>query len=378
MGVKLSRTGSKWGIRIYHNGLERKITIGTKAAAKQAMEMAEVQMASGRLGFAEEQNSIPSLKEYFDRFILEYSMLNHKDSTRDNYLSLMKNHILPEFGKKRLNEIDKKGIKSFLIRKQNTGLSTSSVRLMQKYLSAVLRQAIDDELITANPAAGTGRYITKKDTGRKPMPFTEEEMRQFEKTAFECFPRYYPLFICALRTGMRLGELTALKPEDIHFDRGCISVMRNLGRKGRIDLPKGNRTRIVDMTDNLETVLRRYLTQRKKEALAKGRGRPPEWLFYNENGSLINHGSFRTRVFHKCLANAGLEKRGLHDLRHTYATLRIQAGDNIADVSRQLGHADIKTTINTYYHWIPGKSREEISKLDGYGYMPDESVKKTA
>ncbi len=248
---------------------------------------------------------------------------------------------------------------------------------MQKYLSNVLGQAIDDEIISKNPAAATGRYITKKDTGRKPMPFTEEEMGRFEKTAFECSPRYYPLFVCALRTGMRLGELTALKPEDIHFDRGCISVMRNLGKKGRIDLPKGNRTRTVDMTDTLETVLRQYLTQRKKEALAKGWGRPPEWLFYNENGSLINHGSFRTRVFHKCLAKAGLEKRRLHDLRHTYATLRIQDGDNIADVSRQLGHADIKITVNTYYHWIPGKSRKEISKLDGYGYMPDESVKKT-
>ncbi|MEZ4524864.1 MAG: tyrosine-type recombinase/integrase [Desulfobacterales bacterium] len=53
----------------------------------------------------------------------------------------------------------------------------------------------------------------------------------------------------------------------------------------------------------------------------------------------------RTRVFHRWLAKAGLEKRGLHDIRHSYATLRIQAGDNIADVSRQLGHADIKTTI---------------------------------
>ena len=67
----------------------------------------------------------------------------------------------------------------------------------------------------------------------------------------------------------------------------------------------------------------------------------PEWLFYNEAGSPVDVNNVRDRVFYKTLENAGLRRIRIHDLRHTYATLRIRAGHNIADVSKQLGHHSI-------------------------------------
>ena len=69
-------------------------------------------------------------------------------------------------------------------------------------------------------------------------------------------------------------------------------------------------------------------------------------------------------VFSKALTKAKLRKIRIHDLRHTYATLRISKGDNIADVSKQLGHHSVKLTLDTYYHWIPGKKKSEVDGLD--------------
>jgi integrase len=106
------------------------------------------------------------------------------------------------------------------------------------------------------------------------------------------------------------------------------------------------------------------LTERKKETLAKGWREPPEWLFYTGNGSMIDGDNFRRRIHNKALEKAGLRHVRIHDLRHTYATLRIGKGDNIQDVSKQLGHHSIKITIDTYSHWMPGAKKSEVDGLD--------------
>ena len=80
---------------------------------------------------------------------------------------------------------------------------------------------------------------------------------------------------------------------------------------------------------------------------------------------MVDVANLRKRVFDKCLEKAKLRRIRLHDLRHTYATLRIQAGHNIADVSRQLGHHSIRITVDTYYHWMPGSNSSEVNELDG-------------
>jgi integrase len=104
--------------------------------------------------------------------------------------------------------------------------------------------------------------------------------------------------------------------------------------------------------------------ERKKEALRKGRGEPPEWLFYNENGNMLDGDNLRHRVFYKILEKASLRRIRMHDLRHTYATSRLMKGDNVIDVSKQLRHGSVKTTLDTYTHWIPGTKKAEVDELD--------------
>ena len=92
----------------------------------------------------------------------------------------------------------------------------------------------------------------------------------------------------------------------------------------------------------------------------------PEWVFVTMNGEPY-HESYVRRVFYRALKKANLRKIRVHDLRHTYATLRISKGDNIADVSKQLGHYSVKFTMDVYYHWVPGGSKAEVDGLDGLG-----------
>lgn len=366
MGVtvrqKTKGKGKPWWVFIAHNGKRASKKIGDKRAAETVASEIRAKLQLGEFGF-EKEKSIPTFKDYAETFLNGFSKINHKFSTHDSYKSALKNHIYPAFGKKLLNEIKKKDIKTFIIDKQNIGLSPSTVRNLKAYLSCILNQAVDDEIIGPNPASRTGKLIKKTDRKKDINPFTWDEKAQFEKAAKEHYPRYYPLFLTALRTGMRIGELIALKPGDLDFNGNFIEIRLNCVR-GIISTPKSGKIRRVDMSSELRRVLKSYLTSRKQEALRRGWGPPPEWLFYNKAGNLIDINHLRKRVFYKILEKAGLRKIRIHDMRHTYATLRIQSGHNIADVSKQLGHHSINITVDTYYHWIPGTNKSEVDQLD--------------
>jgi integrase len=167
------------------------------------------------------------------------------------------------------------------------------------------------------------------------------------------------------RTGMRFGEALGLQWQDIDFKGRFITVERSFS-KGRIDTPKNGKSRKVDMSQQLANALKELKHFRKIEILKKGWGRMPEWVFVTHIGSPY-HETYLRKVFYKAIKKAGLRKIRIHDLRHTYATLRIAKGDNIADVSKQLGHHSIKFTMDIYYHWVPGGSKGEVDGLDDFG-----------
>jgi integrase len=366
MGVtvrqKVKGKGKPWWVFISHNGQRTSRQVGDKAAAQAVASRIRAKLQLGEFGF-EEEKPVLIFKEYAESFMDGFSKINHKVSTHHTYKAALEQHIYPVFGNRRLDAIKRKEIKDFINKKQKEGLSPASVRNLKAYLSCILNQAVDDEIIDSNPASRTGSFIKRMDRKKHINPFTWEEKAVFEGTMQEHFPRYYPLFLTALRTGMRVGELIALQPGDLDFNGNFVEVRRSCVR-GRISTPKSGKTRRVDMSVGLRKALKGYLTARKEEALRKGWGYPPEWLFYNEEGNLLDVNNLRKRVFDKCLEKAGLRQIRPHDLRHTYATLRISKGDNIPDVSKQLGHHSINITVDTYYHWMPGGSKSEVDQLD--------------
>ena len=100
-----------------------------------------------------------------------------------------------------------------------------------------------------------------------------------------------------------------------------------------------------------------------QKGLALGNGQI-DHVISNEVGLHHELNNWRNRLFNKALTKAGLRKIRIHDMRHTYATLRIAAGHNIANVSNQLGHHSVKLALDVYHHWVPGHSKSEVDELD--------------
>ena len=175
-----------------------------------------------------------------------------------------------------------------------------------------------------------------------------------------------PLFLVLARTGMRIGEALALQWDDINFEERYIHIQRGLSR-GEISYPKSGKDRKVDMSPQLtETMKKLKGTFKLKVADDESES---NFIFKNSVGGMIDLNNWRHRVFKKALEKAELRAIRIHDLRHTYASLRINKGDNIADVSNQLGHHSVKLTLDVYHHWIPGDKKAEVDALDDLSPM---------
>lgn len=116
------------------------------------------------------------------------------------------------------------------------------------------------------------------------------------------------------------------------------------------------------MTPHLSETLRTLRTKLKRDALKNGTPFS-EYVFTGKRHEMLNRVSFQNAL-ERCLKGAGLHRIRTHDLRHSYATIRLLRGHNVGDVSYQLGHSSIKITYDIYGHWMPGKFKSEVDELD--------------
>jgi integrase len=382
MGVKVREkprgSGIFW-IFINHQGKRKSKKIGKdKRLANEVAKKIEAKLTLGDLGVINEDNvKIPTLGEYIfgwednegyhAGWLNTVAKLSLKSSTRLGYKHIIKNHVVPAFGSKAINEINPRMIDNFIYKLFNKGLRSSTNKNIKNCLSAILRHAYKHGgYIESNPARGIEIPRPEDEkAARVPDPLTWNERDVLESVFRERFPRYSPLVICGFRTGLRIGELIALKWEDVDFYNRLIMVQRNITR-GKITTPKSRAgTRHVRMTSYLIEVLKEKRKQVKEEKLRKGWNELPEWVFCNEDGGFINYGNFIHRIWNRAMEKSELRRRTPHDMRHTYATLRLSKGDSLAEVSKEMGHGAPDITYRTYYKWLPKESRSNIDELDG-------------
>jgi integrase len=224
------------------------------------------------------------------------------------------------------------------------------------------RQAVEDELLPANPALRPGRYLRRGNEPEPEMdPFTGSEATQVIEVAEASFSDWFAFVLCGFRTGMRLGELLALKWSDLDWQGSYIQVQRNLVR-GKLTTPKNHQRRKIDMSRQLRAVLRLHLRRQRVQLFEHGLR--PGWVFCTSIGTQLDESNVR-KVFNRILDKAGLHRRGPHQMRHTFASLLLQRGEPITYVSRQLGHKDASITLRVYAHWLPDTSgRRGVDRLD--------------
>ena len=372
MGVKIREkpkgSGVYWAF-IDHNGKRRAKKIGTdEKAALGIAKKIEAKLALGDFGVLEKTKSVKTFKAFAKDFLEGYAKTALKESTYRGYRSILDKHLEPAFGKKPINEISRTDVKNFIFKKIKDGMSISRAKRIKATLSGIFSHAVEDGLILVNPAARLDRFLNAKDQSlsNEISPYSAKELEIYLETVRSHFAEHFPMFLTLARTGLRLGEALGLQWGDIDF-RGKFIEIRRAWVNGRLTTTKTGKTRRVDATPLLLATLKSLNQRRKEQTLKNGWGEVPEWVFVNQDGKPLDPGNVRGRVHYKACEKAKLRRVRIHDLRHSYATIRISAGHNIADVSRQLGHASIKITVDTYYHWLPSQHTGEISELDEIG-----------
>jgi len=162
---------------------------------------------------------------------------------------------------------------------------------------------------------------------------TRDEAAHIVAVARQRFPEWHPWLLCGLRTGMRAGELLALQWGDCNWRRHFVQVQRNLVR-GVLTTRKNHQRRRVDLSHQLMATLR--LWRRRQRAAWFAVGRPfPDWVFASVTGSALDEANVR-KAFNRILDAAELDRRGPHQMRHTFASLLLQDGAPITQVSRRV------------------------------------------
>jgi integrase len=386
MGVKVvehPKGSGRLYLRICHNYQTKYVYAGpknrkniTKANRKAAQIESLVAIeGSAVLNKIFDDSESPTLKQYINgwtdekgkhRGWIEKTKKIRKYSTWKGYDNILKQRLIPKWGEKPLDKIEPSEIGDFVFELSEQKLAYSTIANIKNTLGAVLKQAKKDGYIRANPCHEIEIPRDRDKEEAEPKPFSLKERKALEDSFRKNHSRCYALVFTGFRTGLRIGELIGLQVTDLDFLNGVIEVQNNITR-GRSTTPKSQTSkRKVRMTEELKKILREQIKAVKKESLKKKWESVPEWVFVNEEGNHINYGNFVPRVWNKAIKEAEISRRTPHDMRHTYATMRLSAGHPIHEVAKELGHSSPVITYKVYYKFIPDASVSNINELDKY------------
>jgi integrase len=308
-----------------------------------------------------EQRPIPDGRQKLGPFLRtwldETAKPTLRASTYTSYNAIIRLHIIPDLGRIPLAKLTPADVQTFLGAKTANGLSPRRVQ----YLHAVLRRA----LVTAERWGLVSRNVAKLvDPPRVPRPdvhpLTPAQARQLIETAAD--DRLLGLYVTALGTGLRQGELLALRWEDVDLETGRLDVRHTLGRVNGVLVllePKTSRSRrTVVLPEFVVRALRAHRTRQRMERLVAGtRWVDSRHVFTTTIGTPLDASSV-THAFGRALARAGLPHSRFHDLRHAAATYLLGSGFTLEDVKNLLGHSSIVLTSNTYGHLLEERQLE--------------------
>jgi integrase len=259
----------------------------------------------------------------------------------------------------RLDKIDPNRVERFKSKLLEKGLSPRSINKRLLILNGIFKRA-GRVWGVVNPLTDV-ELIPVTDSGDIDVLVPAE----IAKLAAAAIDRDGPLFTVAAFTGLRMGELRALRWRDLDFDKQLVHVRRSYVR-GTDGLPKSGKVRSVPMVRQAEAAFR-SLIQREHFTSED------DLVFCNELGSYRDDARIRRR-FTRALERAGLRKVRFHDLRHTFGTLAVQAFP-LTDVKAYMGHADISTTM-IYVHHVPRHdAADKLSAIIGNVDLPEPKAK---
>ena len=273
-------------------------------------------------------------------------------------------HISPELGNVPLAKLTAQQVQALYARKLDDGLSPTTVHHLHAVLHRALKAALRLELVQRNI---TELIDPPRMAHREMATLSPEQARHFLATA--AGDRFEALYVLALSTGMRQGELLALRWRDIDLITGTLSVRVTLcyTPKGYVLAePKTHHScRLIALPQLAQEALRRHRELQAAEMAKLGDAwHDLDLVFPNTIGRPMVNMHLLRREFLPMLQQAGLQRIRFHDLRHTAATLLLRQGVNPKIVSEMLGHSDVSITLNLYSHVTPHMQQQAAAAMD--------------
>lgn len=336
--------------------LRRQVYATTKTAAQEKLESLKAEIHDGTI-------SAPSkmtVAEYLKLWLADTIRPNLTFGAYRDYESTMRNHVIPIIGGYRLRHLEPTHVQHLTAELERRGKSARCREKVHVILSGALKQAVAWRLMTANPC----KAVKAPKVERKEMRFLDEVQAATLLDA-ALSDRLHALYVLAVTTGMRQGELLGLKWTDLNLKatKASVTIMRTLDPSRCPVVAKDTKTPWSRRTIQLASLAVVALRDHQKRMLTEG-NRASEWVFCNTEGNPYYRANLVRRSFEPLLKKAGVPRIRFHDLRHTAASLMLARGVNIKIVSQILGHKDVKITLDRYGHILPSMQEQAVAAMD--------------
>ncbi|OGF19324.1 hypothetical protein A3I35_02985 [Candidatus Falkowbacteria bacterium RIFCSPLOWO2_02_FULL_45_15] len=327
--------------RFNHQRYRKRSPENSKTGAQAYEALLRNRLAKGEDPFADDKKEVETFAEFSKVFISTYAESNNKPSEIRMKKITLKAHLIPFFGKYRLDEISSRLVEQYKFNKLGSGLARKTVNNHLAMLSKSLHIAQEWDVIDKLPAVKLLRvdppgfdFLSPEDSELLVDSIADSQWKE--------------MIFAALKTGLRLGELSALDWANIDFRNRVLTVKKSYVRDTMVS-PKSNKYRYIPLTNELYEMLNK--TKQKKGL-----------VFPDANGNPLRPERCR-RQLHRFCKQAGLRRVGWHMLRHTFASHLACKGIPIKTIQELLGHADLKVTLR-YAHLGSSTLQQAIQVLD--------------
>jgi integrase len=373
-GSIVKRSSGNYAIVYYVGGKQKWETIGpSRREAERALTARKREVDTGTW----REPSSETLASYAERW------LAHRDparvggggrtrlspSTFEGYRLNVRRHVLPRLGDRALSSLRTEDVDRHNAELEADGKAPGTVRNVIVPLRKMLADAVRQGLIVSNPAARADLPPAQDFAGKEIPPAHTDTIRRgllalapLDPLRREADLFFVCLFDVALGTGLRLGELRALRWRDVDRDRRLIRVERAYSRQGLRKPKTDSSIRSVPLFPSVETAFRELAAR----AVERGRYAPEELVFGSMRGTPLHPSNFRQRVWDPALCRAGLDGEGyrFHDLRHTCVSRLVAAGADVKLVQAVAGHANPLITLKRYSHLLDARVTEAADRFD--------------
>jgi len=339
----------------------------------------ECQAAMNKLLVAVEQQSYTaptkaSVREYLTKEWLPAVKATIRPSTYNSYVQHVECHIVPHIGSVKLQKLSGSQVNALYAtlaasgrKNGKSGLAPQTIHHVHSCLHKACKDAVRWGQLTRNPLDAADPPRKKGDGTREMKTWSAEQLGAFLTSVRD--DRLYPLWHAIALTGMRRGEALGLRWIDVDLENGRLSVRRALiptNREVIVSEPKTVKgRRVIALDPSTVEVLKAQAARQLEEQSAWDEGWVESGLvFTQENGEALDPESV-SRYWRQAVKKSMLPMIRLHDLRHTHATLALQAGIHPKVVSERLGHATVSITLDTYSHAIPAMQEEAAALIAG-------------